>query len=162
MPALPAVAALIFTCASGSEKIMYVLRKNTDLYCLHGRRLAELEAEGLRQQAVARSEPRPPSPATASRAQQQARDRLQTFEHLVRRLTHENQAQKQELDALKQSLDQVYTSNTSCILISRPQESRLKYRGCNHPRKPQRSSSLARSETSQSSRLIFRNRKISR
>ena len=89
-----------------------------DLYCLHARRLAELEAEGVRQQAVARSEPRPPSPATASRAQQQARDRLQTFEHLVRRLTHENEAQKQELDALKQSLDQVYTSNTPCVLMS--------------------------------------------
>ena len=90
-----------------------VLSKDVDLYCLHARRLAELEAEGVRQQAVAQ-----PSPATASRAQQQARDRLQTFEHLVRRLTHENEAQKQELDALKQSLDQVYTSNTPCVLMS--------------------------------------------
>ena len=83
-----------------------------DLYCLHARRLAELEAEGVRQQAAAQPEPRPPSPATASRAQQQASDRLQAFEHLVRRLTHENEAQKQELDALKQSLDQVYTLQT--------------------------------------------------
>ena len=85
-----------------------------DLYCLHARRLAELEAEGLRQQAVAQPSPEHPP----SRAQQQARDRLQTFEHLVRRLTHENEAQKQELDALKQSLDQVYTSNTPCVLMS--------------------------------------------
>ena len=80
-----------------------------DLNCLHARRLAELEAAGVRQEAAAQPEPRPPSSATASRAQQQASDRMQTFEHLVRRLTHENEAQKQELDALKQSLDQVYT-----------------------------------------------------
>ena len=82
--------------------------------------------------------------------------KLQKTENLVNHLKHENKSQREELAELKLSLDQ---------------DSRLRYRGCNHPGRKQnrslaegqqRSSSLVRMESQKNGRLPSLKSRINR